>query len=228
MATSPQASFQPVLAWTAGAEGEPDISFTWSILKRVLDVLGGIILLIALSPLLVVIFGLIAYSGGNPIFGQQRIGRRGRNFTCYKFRTMVPNAEAVLKEILRCNPDMQAEWERDEKLRCDPRVTRIGCFLRKTSLDELPQLLNVLKGDMSLVGPRPVYERDMLRYGRGARWYLAVRPGMTGLWQVSGRNDVSYRRRVALDIYYVRSQSFWLDFQILLKTARVVIAGTGY
>ncbi len=219
---------QPVVIWPKAGDAEPNISQNWSMLKRMIDVVGAIIILAVLFPVLCVIFAMIANSSGAVIFRQQRIGYRGRSFTCYKFRTMVTDAEAALDQLLERNPDMRAEWERDEKLRNDPRITAIGWFLRKTSLDELPQLFNVLKGDMSLVGPRPVYERDMIRYGRGARWYLAVRPGMTGLWQVSGRNEVSYRRRVALDIYYVRSQSFLLDFQILLKTAKVVLKATGY
>ena len=153
MATDPRSSFGTA-ALVASTESEPDVSFVWAGLKRVIDLAGGLVLCIVLSPVLLIILSLIALGGGAPIFGQQRIGRSGRIFTCYKFRTMIPNAETVLKEVLRNNPEMEVEWKRDEKLRCDPRVTRVGAFLRKTSLDELPQLLNVLKGDMSLVGPK--------------------------------------------------------------------------
>jgi lipopolysaccharide/colanic/teichoic acid biosynthesis glycosyltransferase len=140
---------------------------------------------------------------------------------------MVPNAEQVLREILERDPEIKAEWVRDHKLRCDPRVTRLGRFLRRTSLDELPQLWNVMRGEMSLVGPRPVVREELLRYGRNVRTYLAAKPGITGLWQVKGRNDTDYRRRVVLDTYYVRNQNLGLDLYILLKTTKVVLGGSG-
>ncbi len=207
---------------------EPKISKSWVLIKRGADFLGALALLLVLLPVLGAIFALVARSGGKIIYGHRRMGRGGKWFTCYKFRTMVLNGDEVLARVLAENPAMREEWVRDEKLRKDPRVTGIGEFLRKTSLDELPQLFNVLVGDMSLVGPRPVAETGIARYGKAVRWYLAVRPGMTGLWQVSGRNDVEFRRRVVLDIYYVRSQSFLLDLQILLRTFRVVVSGSGY
>jgi lipopolysaccharide/colanic/teichoic acid biosynthesis glycosyltransferase len=148
-------------------------------------------------------------------------------FACYKFRTMVPDADHVLRKLLEDNPLLQAEWVRDHKLRHDPRVTGLGRFLRRTSLDELPQLLNVLRGEMSLVGPRPVVREELLRYGKNVGTYLAARPGITGLWQVTGRNDTDYRRRVVLDTYYVRNQNLALDLYILAKTTGVVLSGNG-
>jgi len=148
-------------------------------------------------------------------------------FSCLKFRTMVPNADQVLRDLLERDSDLRAEWIRDHKLRHDPRVTRLGRFLRRTSLDELPQLVNVLRGEMSLVGPRPVVREELLRYGRNVGTYLAVKPGITGLWQVTGRNDTDYRRRVVLDTYYVRNQNLVLDLYILLKTTGVVLGGNG-
>jgi undecaprenyl-phosphate galactose phosphotransferase len=160
---------------------------------------------------------------GRPVlFGHDRVGRGGRAFRCYKFRTMVPDADRVLAELLARDPEARATWARDYKLREDPRVTRIGAWLRRTSLDELPQLWNVLRGDMSLVGPRPVMAEELGRYGDAARYYLDVRPGLTGLWQISGRNDIDYPERVALDAWYIKNWSIWYDIVILAKTVRVV------
>jgi exopolysaccharide production protein ExoY len=195
--------------------------------KRVLDVVGAIVLAVAFSPLILAIAVLMRREGGSIIYRHRRIGRDGRAFECLKFRTMVPNADQLLRELLERDPAIKAEWVRDHKLRCDPRVTRLGRFLRHTSLDELPQLWNVLRGEMSLVGPRPVVREELLRYGRNVRTYLAAKPGITGLWQVKGRNDTDYRRRVVLDTYYVRNQNLLLDLYILLKTTRVVLGGSG-
>ncbi|HJT44110.1 MAG TPA: sugar transferase [Rhizomicrobium sp.] len=164
---------------------------------------------------------------GNPIFSQRRVGRDGKLFSCYKFRSMVNNAEQVLEDYLRDNPAAQEEWLRNFKLAHDPRITPMGAFLRKSSLDELPQLFNVLRGDMSLVGPRPIVPAEVPRYAGRIRAYQKVRPGLTGLWQVSGRNLVSYRRRVALDAFYARERSIALDVVILVKTVGVVIGGKG-
>jgi Undecaprenyl-phosphate galactose phosphotransferase WbaP len=195
--------------------------------KRVLDLVGAIVLALVFTPLIVVIVFLLSRGGGSVIYAHRRVGRRGRMFACYKFRTMVPDAEHVLRELLEDNPLLQAEWVRDHKLRHDPRVTGLGRFLRRTSLDELPQLLNVLRGEMSLVGPRPVVREELLRYGKNVGTYLAARPGITGLWQVTGRNDTDYRRRVVLDTYYVRNQNLALDLYILAKTTGVVLSGNG-
>lgn len=195
--------------------------------KRVLDVAGAILLAVVFSPLILVIGVLMRREGDSIIYKHRRVGRHGQAFECLKFRTMVPNAEQVLREILERDPEIKAEWVRDHKLRCDPRVTRLGRFLRRTSLDELPQLWNVMRGEMSLVGPRPVVREELLRYGRNVRTYLAAKPGITGLWQVKGRNDTDYRRRVVLDTYYVRNQNLGLDLYILLKTTKVVLGGSG-
>ena len=195
--------------------------------KRVLDVVGAIVLAIVFSPLILAIAILMRREGDSIIYKHRRIGRQGRAFECLKFRTMVPNADQVLRELLERDPEIKAEWVRDHKLRCDPRVTRLGRFLRRTSLDELPQLWNVMRGEMSLVGPRPVVREELLRYGRNVRAYLSAKPGITGLWQVKGRNDTDYRRRVVLDTYYVRNQNLVLDLYILLKTTKVVLGGSG-
>jgi exopolysaccharide production protein ExoY len=195
--------------------------------KRILDLLGVIALAAVFSPLMLAIAVLMRREGGSIIYKHRRIGRDGRTFECLKFRTMVPNADQVLRDLLERDPAIKAEWLRDHKLRCDPRVTRLGRFLRRTSLDELPQLWNVVRGEMSLVGPRPVVREELLRYGRNVRTYLSAKPGITGLWQVKGRNDTDYRRRVVLDTYYVRNQNLLLDLYILLKTTRVVLGGSG-
>lgn len=195
--------------------------------KRILDVAGAIVLAMVFSPLILAIAVLMHGEEGSIIYKHRRVGRDGRAFECLKFRTMVPNADQVLRELLERDPAIKAEWVRDHKLRCDPRVTRLGRFLRRTSLDELPQLWNVMRGEMSLVGPRPVVREELLRYGRNVRAYLSAKPGITGLWQVKGRNDTDYRRRVVLDTYYVRNQNLLLDLYILLKTTRVVLGGSG-
>jgi exopolysaccharide production protein ExoY len=196
-------------------------------LKRVFDVLCALLLGVVFFPLIVVIAVLLRREGGPIIFRHRRVGRHGKAFDCLKFRSMVPDADRVLRELLEQHPELRAEWLRDHKLRDDPRVTGVGRFLRRTSLDELPQLWNVIRGEMSLVGPRPVVREELLRYGRCAGIYLAARPGVTGLWQVNGRNNTDYRRRVALDVYYVRRQNLILDLYILFKTTYVVLGGSG-
>lgn len=196
-------------------------------LKRALDIVGSLLLAVVFSPLIVVILLSMARSGASPIFRHKRVGLNGEIFECLKFRTMVPHAEQVLRELLRNNPDLREEWSRSHKLSNDPRVTRLGRFLRSTSLDELPQLWNVMRGEMSLVGPRPVTREELLRYGRNMVLYMMVKPGITGLWQVSGRSETEYRRRVAIDVCYVRNQSFLLDLWILLKTTAVVLGRRG-
>ena len=196
-------------------------------LKRTCDVLGALALGIIFSPLMLIIVLLMRREGGPTIYRHRRVGRNGKVFECLKFRTMVPNAEQVLREVLERHPELKAEWLRDHKLRSDPRVTALGRFLRRTSLDELPQLWNVVRGEMSLVGPRPVVREELMRYGRNLRVYLSAKPGITGLWQVMGRNDTDYRRRVAMDVCYVRNQNLLLDLYILLKTTRVVLGGGG-
>jgi len=200
-----------------------------SVLKRVFDLLAVSIGLIAISPLLVLIAVLVKYFSPGPVlFGHSRIGKSGHEFRAWKFRSMVTNAEEVLDECLERNPDMRQQWIEDQKLRDDPRIIpHIGAFLRKTSLDELPQLWNVLIGDMSLVGPRPIVASEIERYREMYPLYLRVRPGITGLWQVSGRNDTSYSQRVRLDTYYVCNWSLWLDAYILLRTVKTLILREG-
>ena len=193
-----------------------------------LDQFAALLLLLLFAPLMAVIALLVWRRDGAPVlFGHYRIGQHGRPFRCLKFRSMYLDSEAMLRELLECDPAARAEWERDHKLTDDPRITPIGHFLRRTSLDELPQLFNVLRGEMSLVGPRPITLAELPRYGQ-VRWhYLSVRPGMTGLWQVSGRNDTTYDERVELDREFVEQHSLRLRLSILLRTLRVVIRGSG-
>lgn len=195
--------------------------------KRGFDIISVLLLTVGLSPFVVPLMLIMACTDGPIIYAHRRVGRGGEIFRCFKFRTMIPDADKVLCELLETNSELKAEWVRDHKLRDDPRVTRIGSLLRRTSLDELPQLWNVLRGEMSMVGPRPIVKEELLRYGRSAPVYLSVKPGVTGLWQVSGRNNTDYRRRVAIDVYYVRNQSVLFDLYILLKTTRVVLRGDG-
>lgn len=193
-----------------------------------LNQLAAAALLVLLALPMGIAAWLIWKRDGAPIlFGHYRVGQDGRLFRCLKFRTMVRDSEAVLARLLREDPQARAEWERDQKLADDPRITPVGRFLRRTSLDELPQLFNVLRGQMLLVGPRPITAGELERY-RQARWhYLCVRPGMTGLWQVSGRNDTSYDERVELDRRYVERRSAWMDCGILLRTVKVVLRSEG-
>jgi lipopolysaccharide/colanic/teichoic acid biosynthesis glycosyltransferase len=186
------------------------------------------LLLLLFAPLMLFVAWRIRREDGGPVlFAHWRVGRHGRLFRCFKFRTMVQRADEVLGELLLNDPEAMAEWQRDRKLRRDPRVLKVGRFLRTTSLDELPQLFNVLRGEMNLVGPRPVTVQEIPRYGDRKRHYFAVKPGMTGLWQVSGRNNLSYEQRVALDARYVEERSPWGDFRILLRTAVVLVTRDG-
>lgn len=197
-------------------------------LKRSFDFCASLVGGIAIAPFLLSIAAAIYMTSPGPIiFTHQRIGSKGKRFPCYKFRTMMNNSQEILEKYLQENSDAKAEWERDFKLKKDPRITKIGAFLRKTSLDELPQLLNVLKGEMSLVGPRPIVEKEIERYGVYIEDYYLVRPGMTGYWQVSGRNDVDYKERVEMDAWYVRNWSLWQDIVLLFKTVKVVLDREG-
>ncbi len=192
-------------------------------LQRGFDVLVASVLLLAVAPLMLVVSLLILLSRGPVLFRQTRVGRCGQLFTCLKFRTMVPDAAATLEKLLANDPDARAAWASDFKLVNDPRITRVGNFLRKTSLDELPQLINVLRGDMSLVGPRPVVPEELGRYGDYAQVVLQVRPGMTGAWQVNGRNTTTYMQRIKLDVDYALHRTLTTDINILFKTIRAVI-----
>ena len=188
---------------------------------------GALVLLVLFGPLMVVLALAVRCEGGPALFGQWRIGACGRAFRCWKFRSMAPDAEAVLARMLAEDPATRAEWARDFKLKNDPRVTRLGRFLRRSSLDELPQLVNVLRGEMSLVGPRPIVAAEIERYGAAFEAYRACKPGITGLWQVSGRNDLDYAARVALDQRYAHSWSLAGDLMILMRTLSVVARRRG-
>lgn len=188
------------------------------VMKNIMDRAGAAVGLFLLSPLFVYIALQVKKDGGSVFFGHTRLGKNGKTFKCWKFRSMIVNAQDVLEEVLANDPEARKEWEAEFKLKNDPRITKIGSFLRKSSLDEIPQLFNVLRGEMSLVGPRPIVADEIKFYGDKIKDYYAVRPGITGLWQASGRNDVSYDLRVYLDSWYVRHWSVWTDIVIIIKT----------
>lgn len=198
------------------------------ILKFVFDWFLTLIGTICISPIFAIIAIWIYFDSPGPVvFKHRRVGKDGKEFDCYKFRSMCADADQKLKEILNSNPEARKEWEKDFKLKEDPRITKSGAFLRKTSLDELPQIFNVLKGEMSLVGPRPIIQAEVLRYGKYISDYYMVRPGITGLWQTSGRNDIDYNERVQMDTWYVRNWNIWFDIVLLWRTFKVVLAGKG-
>jgi exopolysaccharide production protein ExoY len=198
------------------------------VFKRVFDFLVAILSLLMLFPLILSIAAAILIIEGRPIFfAQKRVGRNGQHFYCFKFRSMVTDADSALQEYLSRDKSAFAEWAASQKLVNDPRITPLGSFLRRSSLDELPQLINIFKGDMSLVGPRPIVPDEMYRYGDSIDSYLSVRPGLTGLWQVSGRTSCSYDQRVKLDKDYVARWSFAQDIKILAKTVEVVLWARG-
>ncbi|HZR35825.1 MAG TPA: sugar transferase [Nevskia sp.] len=206
---------------------ELEFSGPYSYCKRCVDVVGTVVLSIVFLPILLLVSLSLYSDGGDILFRHTRVGKNGKPFKVYKFRTMVPNADKVLRDLIADNPALREEWLRDHKLKNDPRVTAVGAFLRRTSLDELPQLWNVLKGEMSLVGPRPIVRDELSRYGRAARYYLSLKPGLTGVWQISGRNDTEYRRRVAMDRYYACTASLTTDLIVLCKTVEVVLRRRG-
>lgn len=196
--------------------------------KRVLDITLSAVALMVFVPLLIVLGSVVfLYDRSKPIFVHKRLGREGKSFGCLKLRSMAPDAETRLKDLLDSSSEMRREWEESQKLTHDPRITRIGGFLRKTSLDELPQLFNVLSGEMSLVGPRPIVREELARYGNDAGAYLRQRPGLTGLWQTTGRNDVSYQARVRMDIEYERGMSLTEDLRIMAMTVVTMLRRTG-
>ncbi|MFC2637558.1 MAG: undecaprenyl-phosphate galactose phosphotransferase WbaP [Mitsuokella sp.] len=198
------------------------------VFKRGFDLVFAIGGGLLISPILLILFLVVAYDNkGNVIFAHRRVGKNGRPFPCYKFQTMIPNAQEVLETYLAANPEARKEWEDSFKLTNDPRVTKLGSFLRRTSLDELPQLWNVIRGDMSLVGPRPIVEKEIQRYGESFREYKMVLPGITGMWQASGRSDTTYEERVEMDTWYVRNWSVWVDLMYLFKTVKAVFCGKG-
>jgi lipopolysaccharide/colanic/teichoic acid biosynthesis glycosyltransferase len=229
--TKRSALAQPLLASgpvLAGSRHEGLAAALRPAAKRALDILGAGALLLVALPAFLVIAVLVKLDGGRAFYAHERVGRDGRLFGCLKFRSMVMDADRRLAALLATDADARAEWEASRKLKNDPRVTWIGRVLRATSLDELPQLINVLKGEMSLVGPRPVQASELaVYYGAAAQHYMAVRPGITGPWQVSGRSDTSYAQRVALDVAYATQPSLLTDVKILLRTPAAVLARRG-
>jgi len=196
--------------------------------KRAFDIAFSAGALLLLLPLMLAIALALLIADGQPVFyRQKRIGRAGRMFDCLKFRSMVKDADSALERVLSTSPQARQEWAATHKLRNDPRIHAVGRFLRRSSFDELPQFLNVLKGDMSVVGPRPITQAEAPRYGSNLADYVAVRPGITGLWQVSGRNTLSYQRRVELDSEYTNNISIINDIRIVSKTVAIVIAADG-
>jgi lipopolysaccharide/colanic/teichoic acid biosynthesis glycosyltransferase len=199
----------------------------WPVI-RCIDVFVSVIALLFLAPVMLLAAATVTLQdGGPPLYAQERVGRGGRAFRCYKFRSMVMDSQARLADLLAKDPAARMEWEQNHKLRRDPRITFFGHFLRKSSLDELPQLFNILRGEMSVVGPRPIVREEIHKYGRFFRYYTKVTPGLTGLWQVSGRNNVDYGRRVSLDVLYVRKRSPILNLYIMAKTIPAVLAQRG-
>jgi Undecaprenyl-phosphate galactose phosphotransferase WbaP len=197
-------------------------------IKRGLD----ISLIILASPFLVALFSFLAVlirldSPGPAMYRQTRFGKGGKPFSIWKFRTMVKNADEMMDHYLEKHPELANEWKQSHKLKKDPRVTRVGRFLRRFSLDEFPQILNILPGEMSLVGPRPIVEDEIPQYGMSYHLFKRVKPGLTGFWQISGRNDTTYERRVDLDLYYINNWSIWFDIYILAKTFAAVLLGKG-
>lgn len=208
----------------AGSVGNPSAAT----MKRTFDIVVAVTALITLSVLLLIVASAVLVMQGRPILIRHpRIGRNGATFPCLKFRTMVRDADAALSRHLAADPGAMLEWQANRKLRNDPRVTPLGKVLRETSLDELPQLINIIRGDMSIVGPRPIVAQEIPRYGSAISDYQSVRPGLTGLWQCSGRNDTSYEQRVMLDREYVRSWSMRRDLAIIVKTVPAVLSSRG-
>ena len=196
----------------------------YRVLKRLFDLLFSLFLIIFLIPLFFIIVILIRVnSKGDIIYSQKRIGKNNKTFACYKFRTMHPKAKYLLKKILQNNHILKKEFENTRKITNDPRITNIGKFLRFTSLDELPQIFNVLKGEMSFIGPRPIVKTEIKKYGNNFEKVFSVKPGISGIWQVSGRNKISYKKRVELDIIYSENISFILDIKIFIKTIYIIL-----
>lgn len=211
----------------AASADEGETSFYRARGKRLFDLTLGSLMLLAAAPVILFLAAIVALDGGKPLFAHKRIGKGGKPFKCLKIRSMRLDAEAQLQAILATDPAAAAEWAEGAKLTNDPRVTQMGAFLRRSSLDELPQLINVVKGEMSLVGPRPVIAEELPRYGRSVASYYAVKPGLTGPWQVDGRNAINYDGRVALDVAYARSHDFQGDLGIVFRTGLAMLKLTG-
>ncbi len=220
---TPHAEGTPVSAPLFGQDQRPFL-----LAKRVVDFILATSALIFLSPFILLMAMLVWIIDGRPaIYAQVRVGKNGRKFKCYKLRTMVRDAEQRLEELLAADPDLRAEWEAEQKLRHDPRVTPFGHFLRRTSIDELPQLLNVVLGHMSLVGPRPICIDEIPKYADKFEHYCSVDPGLTGLWQIRGRSNTTYKQRVLLDATYAQTRTFWGDIKIMLLTVPAVLRSNG-
>lgn len=206
-----------------------NLASPWNqLLKRIFDIVATICGGILIFPILLAIAIWVYHDSPGPvIFKHRRVGKDGKEFNCYKFRSMCTNSQEVLDHLLATDPAAKEEWDREFKLKNDPRITKSGAFLRKTSLDELPQLLNVLKGEMSLVGPRSIIQKEVPRYGKYIKEYYSVLPGITGMWQTSGRSDIDYPKRVQMDSWYVHNWSVWLDMVLLWRTVAVVLSHKG-
>ncbi len=223
-----QVTFKEPVFTLASAQGAATAKPVGGPSKRAFDIVLALSGLFIVLPLLVLLAILIwQHDGKSPFFGHRRVGRNGRPFKCWKFRSMRPDASEVLAAHLKASPEAAREWAETRKLRQDPRVTPIGRILRVSSLDELPQLFNVLAGHMSIVGPRPIVDDEINRYGSDVAYYLACRPGLTGLWQVSGRSDTSYADRVRFDTHYAENWSMWRDTQIVVRTVPVLLGRKG-
>jgi len=201
---------------------------TGYLIKPVFDVLFAALAVVFFAPFMLIVAAMIYYHDRGPVFfAHERVGQGGRKFRCLKFRTMVIDAQDRLDRLLAESPEARTEWQIQQKLRNDPRITGVGRFLRATSLDELPQFINVLLGQMSVVGPRPIVDSEIAKYSSDFGAYASVKPGVTGLWQVRGRSETSYGERVEFDVQYVNNMSLALDMQIILKTISVVLNGRG-
>lgn len=212
-----------------GFSATHNLTKRWNLfLKRLIDIVLCLVATVIVVPFSIVIAIIIKATSPGPVFyGHKRVGKNGKYIKCWKFRSMYKNSQEMLQKILAEDPVRRAEWEKDRKFLDDPRVTKFGKFLRKTSLDELPQLWNIFIGEMSFVGPRPVTEEELQKYGEFADYILSVTPGLSGMWQISGRSDTGYEERINLDTYYIQNWSVWLDIWILIKTVWVVINGKG-
>ena len=198
--------------------------YFYKIIKTIFDLLFSSIILVAGFPIFLIIASLIKLSSRGPIFFlQERIGKNKKTFNCIKFRTMHPEAEDILENLIKNNEEFRKEFEETHKLKNDPRITPIGKILRKSSLDEIPQFINVLKGEMSIVGPRPIVDKEAKKYKNSLNKVLSIKPGITGLWQVSGRNNLSYKKRVFLDSLYVKNSNILMDIRIIIRTLGVIL-----
>ncbi|MBQ8679115.1 MAG: undecaprenyl-phosphate galactose phosphotransferase WbaP [Treponema sp.] len=217
--------FGGILGFSSTHNLTKPISLFW---KRFIDLFLLLISSPVVLPVVLIVSLIVKISSPGPVFyGHKRTGKNGKEFKCWKFRSMVIDADKQLEKILAENPEMRAEWEKDRKFTNDPRVTKIGKILRKTSIDEIPQFFNILTGEMSFIGPRPVTEPELKKYGNKAQIILSVQPGLSGMWQISGRSDTGYEERVTLDSYYIQNWSVWLDIWIIIKTVYVVLRGKG-